>query len=158
MTSPSSGPRGPGCSGWWSPVAAAPSGWRTGCIERSCAPGWARVAAARLARRHAERLEAHGLRRADDHYRVALLRLDADGQAPPEVLDAAVELARAGRDLDSIERLTRAGLVASGSPTAARLLAEVLYERGRFDEADRVLADALAALGDADRRPRRRSG
>ncbi len=112
--------------------------------------GLGRVAAARLARRHAERLEAHGLRRADDHYRVALLRLDADGQAPPEVLDAAVELARAGRDLDSIERLTRAGLVASGSPTAARLLAEVLYERGRFDEADRVLADALAALGDED--------
>jgi DNA-binding NarL/FixJ family response regulator len=112
--------------------------------------GLGRVAAARLARRHAERLEAHGLRRADDSYRVALLRLDADGQAPPEVLDAAVQLARAGHDLDSIERLTRAGLVASGSPTAARLLAEVLYERGRFDEADRVLADALAALGDAD--------
>ncbi|HTE71782.1 MAG TPA: LuxR C-terminal-related transcriptional regulator [Actinomycetes bacterium] len=102
------------------------------------------LAAVRLARRHAERLERSGLRRSDDRYRVALLRLDADGQAPADMLDAALELARSARDLDSLERLSRAWLLASGSPVAARALAEVLYERGRFVEADEVLGEAVA--------------
>ena len=101
------------------------------------------LAAVRLARRHAERLERSGLRRSADRYRVALLRLDADGQAPADMLDAALELARSVRDLDSLERLSRAWLLASGSPLAARALAEALYERGRFVEADEVLGDAV---------------
>ena len=70
--------------------------------------GMGTLAAVRLARRHAERLERSGLRRSDDRYRVALLRLDADGQAPADMLDAALELARSARDLDSLERLSRA--------------------------------------------------
>ena len=110
--------------------------------------GMGTVAAVRLARRHAERLERTGLRRSDDRYRVALLRLDADGQAPPDMLDAALELARSARDLDSLERLSRAWLLATGSPVAARALAEALYERGRFVEADEVLEPAVAALDD----------
>ena len=118
--------------------------------------GMGTLASVRLARRHAERLESSGLRRSADRYRVALLRLDADGQAPADMLDAALELARSARDLDSLERLSRAWLLASGSPLAARALAEVLYERGRFVEADEVLGEAVTALtgseagGDAD--------
>ncbi len=108
--------------------------------------GQGRVAAARISRRHAARIEERGMRRADDHYRVALLRLDADGTASAQVLDRALGLARAARDLDSLERLTRAGMRASGDPDAARMLAEVLYESGRFDEAEAVLDEAVAGL------------
>jgi DNA-binding CsgD family transcriptional regulator/tetratricopeptide (TPR) repeat protein len=100
------------------------------------------VAAGRLARVHAEAAEVRGSRRAGDPWRVALWRLAADGRAPVDVLLQAASLAHAARDLDAVERLTRAALAEGDEPVVARLLAEVLYERGEFEEALDVLAAA----------------
>jgi protein-disulfide isomerase-like protein with CxxC motif len=100
------------------------------------------MTAGRLARTHAEAAEGRGSRRAGDPWRVALWRLAADGRAPVDVLLQAASLAHAARDLDAVERLARAALAEGDDPVVARLLAEVLYERGEFEEALDVVAAA----------------
>jgi DNA-binding CsgD family transcriptional regulator len=105
------------------------------------------VATRRLARLHAESVERHGRRRRDDDWRVAVWRLSADGSAPVELLSRATLLARAARDLDSVERLARAALSRGADATVARALAETLFERGRVTQALDVIH---AAHGDDD--------
>lgn len=104
-----------------------------------------RLATGRLARTHAEAVERHGSRRRADHWRVALWRLTADGSAPVDVLVRAALLARAARDLNSVERLARAALAQGPDVAVSRALAESLFERGRFSDALQVVEAAKVA-------------
>jgi DNA-binding CsgD family transcriptional regulator len=107
-----------------------------------------RLKARRLLLDQVARTEVHGARRRDDVLRVAAWRLDATGTADPRLLVAGAELARTSHDYLQVERLARAALLLEPDAAASGLLGEALYEQGRFDEADAVLAGAAESLGD----------
>ncbi len=107
-----------------------------------------RLKARRLLLDQVARTEERGARRRDDVLRVAAWRLDATGTADPRLLVAGAELARTSHDYLQVERLARAALLLEPDAAASGLLGEALYEQGRFDEADAVLAGAAESLGD----------
>ncbi|HEX2577542.1 MAG TPA: AAA family ATPase, partial [Aquihabitans sp.] len=96
----------------------------------------------RLLRQHIARIEAHGARRRSDALRIATWRLDADGQADPELLLRGARAARHANDHRQVERLARAAHETAPSALAGLILGEALYELGSFAEADAVLAAA----------------
>jgi DNA-binding NarL/FixJ family response regulator len=110
-----------------------------------------RVRLRELARAHVARVEGHGSRRASDALMVARWRLDAEGQAPVEVLLAGAREARNDQDHAQVEQLARAALLAAETDAdrtvAGQLLGDALFELGSFAEAEVVLA---AADGRAD--------
>jgi DNA-binding CsgD family transcriptional regulator len=102
-----------------------------------------RVRNRRLSRRHAEALESVGARRRDDPARLVHFQLDA-GMAPdPEVVMASARLARHHQDFTATAALSRAALDA-GHADAVALVVEAHYAMGEFDEADALVATALA--------------
>jgi len=106
--------------------------------------------ARRLALAHVARVEGHGGRRFDDVLAIAQWHLDASGSAPVATLVAAAKVARTTHDFTAVERLAGAAEAEGGGPVASQLLGEALYELGRFDEAEAVLATAMAAADDTD--------
>jgi ATP/maltotriose-dependent transcriptional regulator MalT len=110
--------------------------------------GMPRLRRRRLLVEHAERIEGYGARRREDPLRIATWRLDATGTADARLLLGAAQLARYSHDLPHVERLARAALaeqlVPADRDTARLLLGEALHESGSFDEAEQVLAAAVA--------------
>ena len=103
-------------------------------------------AASRLgyARRLADQMERHDLRRTDDLLRWALWRLDGGGPIDRARLTAAAGLAVARRvDLAVRDRLTRAAYAADPSVANGLLLYQSLVEVA-VDELDPLLADLAA--------------
>lgn len=98
---------------------------------------WTRAQAARRAL--ADAVEAAGARRREDVLRVAAWRLDCGGLAPDVALRAA-RRARAAFDLPLAERLARDAIAAGGGIPAGRVLGDVLFFQGRYDEAEHLLA------------------
>lgn len=101
-----------------------------------------RVRLRRIAREHVQRVERHGSRRRGDRIRVAQWQLDAGMSPDPAVSLAAAYIARHALDFATTAIMARAALDA-GEQSAAVLLAQSLYELGRFDELDVVVLDAL---------------
>ena len=99
-----------------------------------------RTQARRVLIAQAERIEAFGARRRDDALRVATWRLDAEGHADPDLLVQAAGVARHAQDFAGTERLARAAHETRPSAIGALYLGEALYELGRFDESEEVLA------------------
>jgi ATP/maltotriose-dependent transcriptional regulator MalT len=112
----------------------------------------------RLLVEHAERIEAFGARRREDPLCIATWRLDATGTADARLLLGAAQLARYSHDLPQVERLARAALAeqlsAPDRDTARLLLGEALHDSGSFDEAEEVLATAVAESTDERTRAR----
>ncbi len=90
-------------------------------------------------RRLADLVESAGARRRDDILRVAILRLDADGSAAPELLAEAARLAWYTYDIVLEERLGRAAVDAGAGIASVLLLADILRWAGRHQEAEELL-------------------
>ena len=101
-----------------------------------------RLRARRLLLEQVQRVEDHGARRRDDALRLAVWRLDATGTADADLLVSAARLARAAHDYPLVERLAAAAILLEPDVRASTLLGEALYEQGRFDESEHVLAAA----------------
>ncbi len=102
-----------------------------------------RVRRRRLARRHVEALEAVGARRRDDAARLVRFQIDA-GIAPDiEIVMRSARLARHHQDWTATAAFSRAALDA-GHADAVALAVEAHYAIGEFDEADALVATALA--------------
>lgn len=84
-------------------------------------------------------LEASGARRPDDVLRMAILRLDADGSAEPELLAEAARQAWFTYEIELEERLARAAVAAGAGIPSVLLLAEILRWAGRHEEAEELL-------------------
>ncbi|MCU1353399.1 MAG: hypothetical protein JWM05_2608, partial [Acidimicrobiales bacterium] len=93
--------------------------------------------------RQADRVEAQGARRREDALRIATWRLDANGQADPELLLQAAKLARYAHDFRQVERLAAASLLGRPSAEASLLLGEARYELGSFEAAEAALAEPV---------------
>jgi DNA-binding CsgD family transcriptional regulator len=93
---------------------------------------------------HSARVEARGARRRGDPLFVAAARLDAGVTADPDLLRAAMRLARYGHDHPQVIRLGRALMTDNPTSDAVLLLAEAHHELGNYDDAERVLAGHLA--------------
>jgi ATP/maltotriose-dependent transcriptional regulator MalT len=97
----------------------------------------------------AEQIERWGARRREDPLRIATWRLAATGRADPDLLLRAARLARFTRDFRQAAKLARAARASQPSAAAGLVLGESLYDLAKHEEAERVLADALAqATGD----------
>lgn len=102
-----------------------------------------RVRHRRLSRRHAEALGSVGARRRDDAARLVHFQIDA-GIAPDiEMVMASARLARHHADWTATAALSRAAFDA-GHADAVALLVEAHHAMGEFDEADVLIAAALA--------------
>lgn len=100
----------------------------------------------------ADVLEQHGCRRRDDARRLATWRLDAGGQADPEVLVNAAREALWASDWTMCERFAQSALdhdeVAVRTRLAAvHLLGTALHESGRPEESERLMASYEPAAG-----------
>ncbi|MEU4360030.1 helix-turn-helix transcriptional regulator [Streptomyces virginiae] len=101
---------------------------------------------------HIERVVGRGARRHDDALRIATWQLSAGISADPGLLVQAAGLARYGHDYEQVLSLLEA--VPEDRRTVATYLleGEALYELGRFDEAEKRLAEAYRmATSDEDR-------
>jgi DNA-binding CsgD family transcriptional regulator/tetratricopeptide (TPR) repeat protein len=99
----------------------------------------------RIMRALAEQLEKSGTRRPDDVLRLALWRIEGGGAIDPEHLVAAARRALAAFDAPLAERLARAALTdARGGVAAGVLLGRAMASQQRVEEADQVLAAAVA--------------
>jgi ATP/maltotriose-dependent transcriptional regulator MalT len=97
----------------------------------------------------AEAVEIWGARRREDPLRIATWRLAATGRADPDLLLRAARLARYTRDFRQAANLARAALASQPSASAGLVLGESLYDLAAYEEAERVLAEALErATGD----------
>jgi DNA-binding CsgD family transcriptional regulator len=89
-----------------------------------------------------ERTKAHGMRRRDDMLHTAAWQLAATGVAEPTLLMRGAVLARHAHDYPQTIALLQA-VPAQHYTSAARLtLAEALFQVGRWDQAEVVLAEA----------------
>ena len=93
--------------------------------------------------KHAETLEGYGARRRDDPVHVATLRLEATGQADPDLLLRAARVAGFDHDFAKAARLGRASVAARPTAIGGLVLGEALHNLGSFDDADSVLAAAM---------------
>ncbi|MGI5451656.1 LuxR C-terminal-related transcriptional regulator [Streptomyces sp. CA-249302] len=90
----------------------------------------------------AARVEAHGARRRGDPLHIAGWRLTATGTADPELLTRAAALARHAHDYARTTALLRAVPKRHRTRVIDLRLGEALFEMGRWDEAETVLANA----------------
>lgn len=105
----------------------------------------------RLRRELAQAIEATGAHRREDILRVATLHLDGGGSAGAELLLAAAHQAYFANDLSVAERLARAAINTESTFEGRHLLGQVLYRRGRGDEAPVEDERSLLALTDEQR-------
>ncbi|MDQ4115535.1 MAG: LuxR C-terminal-related transcriptional regulator [Actinomycetota bacterium] len=112
--------------------------------------GWLR--ARRLRGRIARRMAETGAAGAEDLLRRAVLTLDSDLPADPELLTAGASRAAGLLDMDLAERLARGAVAAGGGFEPRFTLASLLVGRAR--DADDALADLLAAASTDDERVR----
>ncbi|MGW7201433.1 LuxR C-terminal-related transcriptional regulator [Streptomyces chryseus] len=97
----------------------------------------------RILLEQAERTAAHGARRREDALRIAGWRLAATGTADPELLLHAATLARYAHDYQQVTTLLEA-VPEEAQTAASRLLhSEALFERGRPEEAEKILTKNL---------------
>ena len=88
----------------------------------------------------ATRLEAQTPGAGSAELRIAVWRLDAGQRPDPSVLLRGAHLARYAHDFRLVRRLLEAVPAGQLDAVGALLLGEALYELGRFEAADRVLA------------------
>lgn len=101
----------------------------------------------------ADGIQTRGNKRRADSLREATLRLDADGEADPELLKRAMEEAFLAYDVPLTERIARAGHASGAGPAFTRLLGETLRWQGRHEEAEALLgAIDLASIDDEEQR------
>lgn len=92
-----------------------------------------------------------GVQRDTDALRAATLQLDAGVPVKPALALAAARHARAAVDLDLAERLARVALEGGGA-RAGQVLAEILFHRGCFVQAEELYAELdLHAADDRER-------
>ncbi|MGW2836005.1 LuxR C-terminal-related transcriptional regulator [Streptomyces sp. NPDC001286] len=95
-----------------------------------------------------ERTVAHGARRHDDVLRIAGWQLTATGAADPTLLRQAAGLARHVHDFPKVLALLEA-LPEGEQTTVTRLLhGEALWELGRWEQAEQLLARAESQVSD----------
>lgn len=114
-------------------------------VVRERAPA-ARAAA--VQRSLADLIERKGLRRRTDVVAAALLRLEADGTASPDLLTEAARRAYSSLDAPLTKRFLQAAVAAGAGHSARRLLGEILWWMGEYDEAEQILSTV-----DADELP-----
>jgi DNA-binding NarL/FixJ family response regulator len=100
----------------------------------------------------ADDLEERGSHRRGDSLRLALLRLDAGDSAPPAVLVAAATEAFDACAGPTAERLAREAHRAAPSFETAVLLVRILFELGRREDLEAVIAEAAALAADDGQR------
>ena len=93
---------------------------------------------------HAEKLERYGARRREDAVRIATLRLEATGEADPDLLLRAARMARVDNDLSATVRLAEASFAARPTAVGGLVLGEALFNLGAFEQADNVLEGATS--------------
>jgi hypothetical protein len=93
---------------------------------------------------HAETLERSGARRREDAVRIATLRLEATGEADPDLLLHAARVARADDDLSTTVRLAEASFAARPTALCGLVLGEALFNLGAFERAEHVLQAATS--------------
>ena len=93
---------------------------------------------------HAEKLERYGARRREDAVRIATLRLEATGEADPDLLLRAARMARVDNDLSTTVRLAEASFAARPTAVGGLVLGEALFNLGAFEQADYVLETATS--------------
>jgi DNA-binding CsgD family transcriptional regulator len=98
----------------------------------------------------AERLETVEADRPENAIRAASCRLEATGSAEPQLLLRAARLARYGHDFIQVERFARGALGHGITSEIGLLLGEAQHELGLYDEADRVLSEAIDTAADDD--------
>jgi DNA-binding CsgD family transcriptional regulator len=108
-----------------------------GKVVRAAMP---RLRARAILLAQAERLEAVDPASGPAALRTAVWRLDAGGRPDPAVLLRGAHLARYAHDFRVVRRLIEAVPSEQLDAVGALLLGEALYELGRFDAAERVLA------------------
>ncbi len=97
-------------------------------------------------------IEGWGARRREDRLRIATWRLEATGEADPDLLVNAARLAHHAHDYPLVVRLAGAAQVQRPTPEAGLLMGKALYELGSFFEADVELSRAgRLAEGDGHR-------
>ena len=88
-------------------------------------------------------MERCGARRRDDPVRIATLRLEATGQADPDLLLRVARLARSDDDVLTAARLARAAVAARPTAGGGLVLGEALFNLGAFEQAETALAAAM---------------
>lgn len=87
-----------------------------------------------------ERTESRGARRRDDALHTTAWRLSATGTADPLLLARAAVLARRGHDYQQVTTLLQAIPDEHHSASSRMLLGEALFQLGRCDHAETILA------------------
>ncbi|MCX4766694.1 LuxR C-terminal-related transcriptional regulator [Streptomyces sp. NBC_01275] len=99
----------------------------------------------------AARVEARGARRRGDLLRIATWRLAATGTADPALLTQAAVLARYAHDYPQTIALLQALPEKRHTTATGLMLGSAFFERGRWDQAEAVLAHTQAqAVGEQD--------
>jgi tetratricopeptide (TPR) repeat protein len=98
--------------------------------------------------RLADAVEARGGRRSGDLLRIAVWRLEAGATGDAGLFARAAEHALAAPDVQLAERLARAAVQAGGGFAARLTLARALAGAGRGADAQRLLAELAARVGD----------
>ncbi len=100
----------------------------------------------------ADAAEAHGPGRWEESLRAAVWRLDGGGTARPDLMIDAARQAYAAHDNRLAERLARAVVGTEHDAEAGLLLADLLEEQGRHEDAEALYARIeRGALDDASR-------
>ncbi len=103
-------------------------------------------------RRLADALEADGVRRREDTLALGMLRLEAGGDAHPELLLAAARQAHGAWAEELAIRLGLAAARAGAGPPAQLLAAEAMIQIGRDEEGEALLRQAVReATSDRDK-------
>ena len=76
--------------------------------------------------------------------RIATLRLEATGEADPDLLLRAARMARVDNDLSTTVRLAEASFTARPTAVGGLVLGEALFNVGAFEKADNVLGAATS--------------
>ncbi|MGW9439662.1 LuxR C-terminal-related transcriptional regulator [Streptomyces sp. NPDC055607] len=97
----------------------------------------------------AERIQGYGARRRGDALRIAVCHLGATGTADPDLLLRAANLARHSHDYPQVVRLLGALPPSHVSVAVRVLLGDAHFQMGRWEEAERILAEA-GALAERD--------
>ncbi|WP_371674171.1 LuxR C-terminal-related transcriptional regulator [Streptomyces sp. NBC_00289] len=99
-----------------------------------------------------QRAESRGTRRRDDALHIASWRLAATGTADPALLLQAAGLARHAHDYEQVIVLIDAVPESCWTAQTRLLLGEALWELGRWERADAVLADADSVMINEDQK------
>ncbi|MEV4317912.1 LuxR C-terminal-related transcriptional regulator [Actinocrispum sp. NPDC049592] len=113
-------------------------------IRSTMASSRARTVAGQLA----DALTATPMRRRDDALRAGMLQLQSGRSGDPGLLLDAAKQAKDRFDHDLAERLVRSAQSSGGGWAAEQLLAEVLADRGRYEELSTTLPETPTDEGD----------